>query len=41
MNQVVLDALKVMGTGMGTVFVVLMLFFLIVKGLQMLFPYKD
>lgn len=41
MNQVFLDALKVMGMGMSTVFVVLMLFFLIVKGLQKLFPYKE
>lgn len=41
MNQVMLDALKVAGIGMGGVFIVLMLFFLMVKGLQRLFPYKD
>jgi len=38
MNQVVLEALKVLGVGMGTVFTVLVLFYLIVKGLQMIFP---
>ncbi|NLI60310.1 MAG: hypothetical protein GX375_02620 [Clostridiales bacterium] len=38
MNEVVLEALKVLGAGMGAVFVVLMLFYFIVKGLQKIFP---
>ncbi|MFY9177474.1 MAG: OadG family protein [Caldicoprobacterales bacterium] len=38
MNQVTLEALRVLGVGMGTVFSVLVIFYLIVKGLQIIFP---
>lgn len=41
MNQVVLEALKILGMGMGAVFTVLVLFYLIVKGLQIAFPHKE
>ncbi|NLN40588.1 MAG: OadG family protein [Clostridiales bacterium] len=41
MNQVALEALKVLGIGMGTVFSVLVLFYLLVKGLQTIFPPED
>lgn len=40
MNQVIIETLRVLGIGMSTVFIVLMLFFLIIKVLQKLFPYK-
>lgn len=40
MNQVIIETLRVLGIGMSTVFIVLMLFFLIVKALQKLFPYR-
>jgi len=40
-NQVTVEALKVLGVGMGTVFTVLVLFYLIVKALQMIFPPED
>ncbi|NLJ40060.1 MAG: OadG family protein [Clostridiales bacterium] len=38
MNQVVVESIKILGMGMGTVFVVLALFYAIVKGLNRLFP---
>lgn len=41
MNQVTLEALRVLGIGMGTVFSVLVIFYLIVKALQMIFPPED
>ena len=41
MNQVTLEALRVLGIGMGTVFSVLVIFYLIVKALQMIFPSED
>lgn len=41
MNQVMIDAVKVMAVGMGTVFFVLLLFFALVKGMQAIFPYKE
>jgi Na+-transporting methylmalonyl-CoA/oxaloacetate decarboxylase gamma subunit len=36
----ILEALKLMGIGVGSVFVVLSLFFFMVKGLVALFPEK-
>lgn len=39
--NLVLESLKIMGVGMGTVFFVLLLFFCIVKGLQTMFPYNE
>lgn len=41
MNQVMIDAIKVMGVGMGTVFFVLVLFIGLVKAMQAIFPYKE
>ncbi|NLW17992.1 MAG: OadG family protein [Firmicutes bacterium] len=41
MNQVMLEAIKVMGVGMGTVFFVLLLFIILVKAMQSIFPYKE
>ncbi len=41
MNQVMLEAIKVMGIGMGTVFFVLLLFIILVKAMQSIFPYKE
>ena len=38
MNEVMIETIIIMGIGMGTVFLVLMLFYLAVRGLQMLFP---
>lgn len=40
MNNVVKEALGIMGVGMATVFTVLLIFYLLVKGLNKLFPYK-
>jgi len=39
--NLVLESLKIMVIGMGSVFFVLLLFFYIVKGLQVIFPYKE
>lgn len=41
MNQVTIEAIKIMGVGMGTVFFVLLVFFGLVKAMQAIFPYKD
>ncbi|NLY54870.1 MAG: OadG family protein [Firmicutes bacterium] len=41
MNQVMIEAIKVMGIGMGTVFFVLLLFCGLVKAMQAAFPYKE
>lgn len=41
MNPIMLEAIKVMGVGMGTVFFVLLLFFGLVKAMQAIFPYKE
>ncbi len=39
--NLVLESLKIMLIGMGTVFFILFLFYCIVKGLQALFPYSE
>ena len=41
MGGLVLETLRIMVLGMGTVFFVLTLFFFLVKGLQNIFPYKE
>lgn len=41
MNQVVMEAVKVMGIGMGAVFFVLLLFIGLVKVMQKAFPYQE
>lgn len=41
MNQVVMEALKIMGVGMSGVFLVLVVFYIMVKALQIIFPYKQ
>ncbi len=41
MNQVVTEAIRILGLGMGTVFFVLLVFFLLVKGMQLIFPPND
>lgn len=41
MAEMFLQALEVMGIGMATVFSVLLIFFLVVKLLNKLFPYKE
>lgn len=41
MNEIMVEAIKVMGIGMGTVFFVLLLFFGIVKAMQAIFPYRE
>lgn len=41
MNEIMIEAIKVMGMGMGTVFFVLLLFFGLVKAMQALFPYEE
>lgn len=41
MSEIMVEAIKVMGMGMGTVFVVLVLFVGLVKALQAVFPYVE
>lgn len=41
MNPIMLESIKVMGIGMGTVFFVLLLFFGLIKAMQAMFPYKE
>jgi len=41
MGGLVLETLKIMVLGMSTVFFVLFLLFCIVKGLQIVFPYRE
>ncbi|MFU0799180.1 MAG: hypothetical protein ACFWUE_00730 [Xylanivirga thermophila] len=42
MNENIMSqTLKIMGTGMGTVFLVLFLFYALVKLLTRLFPYRE
>ena len=41
MNEMLTEALKVMGIGMGAVFFVLFLFFSLVKTMQKIFPYEE
>lgn len=41
MNNLITETLKIMGTGMGTVFFVLFLFYLMVKLLTRIFPYDE
>lgn len=41
MSEIMVEAIKVMGMGMGTVFFVLILFVGLVKVLQAAFPYKE
>ncbi len=41
MNKLVFETLKIMGKGMGTVFFVLFLFFVMVKLLTKIFPHDE
>ncbi|HZJ56803.1 MAG TPA: OadG-related small transporter subunit [Clostridia bacterium] len=41
MNEVMVETVKIMGIGMGTVFFVLMLFYVMVRGLQIVFPPEE
>ncbi|HHW70516.1 MAG TPA: hypothetical protein GX392_04125 [Clostridiales bacterium] len=41
MNELVLETLKIMGKGMGTVFFVLFIFYIMVKILTKIFPHDE
>lgn len=41
MNDLMMQTLKIMGMGMGTVFFVLLLFYFMVKLLTKVFPYRE
>lgn len=41
MNDLMVQTLKIMGIGMGTVFMVLFLFYFMVKILTKVFPYEE
>lgn len=41
MTTVMIEAVKVMGIGMGTVFFILLIFFGMIKALQAVFPAED
>lgn len=41
MTDIVRETFKIMGLGMGAVFTVLMVFFILVKALHAIYPYKE